>query len=75
MDCAVVGVRLSDLEEIPKAFIVTHPGFDIDLSSLEAFTAQRLAAYKAIRSWEIVKAIPRSPTGKVLRRVLKEREA
>jgi len=74
LDCAVVGVRLSDLEETPKAFVVPRSRGSIDLPSLEAFVAGRLAGYKSIRRWEIVEAIPRSPTGKILRRVLKERD-
>jgi acyl-coenzyme A synthetase/AMP-(fatty) acid ligase len=38
-----------------------------------AFVAERVAPYKRLRALEVVDEIPKSPSGKILRRVLKER--
>jgi acyl-CoA synthetase (AMP-forming)/AMP-acid ligase II len=45
----------------------------VDLDEILDFVALRVARYKKIRSIEAVDAIPKSPTGKILRRVLKDR--
>jgi acyl-coenzyme A synthetase/AMP-(fatty) acid ligase len=42
--------------------------------SCRAFVAERVAPHKKIRRLEIIEQIPKSATGKILRRVLKERE-
>ena len=45
-----------------------------NLNDLMAFVAERVAPYKKVRAVEVVDALPRSPSGKLLRRVLVERE-
>jgi acyl-coenzyme A synthetase/AMP-(fatty) acid ligase len=40
-----------------------------------AFVAERVAPYKRLRALEVVDEIPKSPSGKILRRVLNERES
>ena len=40
-----------------------------------AFVAERVAPYKKLRALEVVDEIPKSPSGKILRRVLNERES
>ncbi len=58
---------------MPKAFIVPRePG--LDLQSVLAFVAEKVAPYKKIRDIEIVDAIPKNPSGKILRRQLIEQE-
>ena len=52
----------------PKAFIVARPGLDPD--ELMAWVAGHVAHYKRIRRVELVEAIPKSASGKILRRVL-----
>ena len=74
-DAAVVGVRDADGQEIPKAFVVPRPDADLDAAEVTAFVAQRVAAYKKVRAVEFVDAIPRSPSGKILRRELRARDA
>jgi acyl-coenzyme A synthetase/AMP-(fatty) acid ligase len=57
---------------VPKAFIV--PGRPITAEEVMRFVADRVAPYKKLHAVEIVEEIPKSPSGKVLRRVLIERE-
>ncbi|MFN8636103.1 MAG: AMP-binding protein [Chloroflexota bacterium] len=72
VDAAVVPSPDDEAGEIPKAFVVLNDATTAD--QLMAFVAERVAPYKRVRAVEIVEAIPRSPSGKILRRVLVERE-
>ena len=72
-DCGVVGVADADGGEVPNAFVVPRKGCTLDPAALTDFFARRLAGYKTIRQWHFADAIPRTPSGKILRRVLKER--
>lgn len=68
-DVGVVGVPDQAAGEIPKAFVV-HDG-SLDTQQLMAWVAARVAPHKRIRAVESVAAIPRSPAGKILRRMLR----
>ncbi|HLJ08186.1 MAG TPA: AMP-binding protein, partial [Acidimicrobiia bacterium] len=70
-DAAVVGVPDQDAGEVPKAFVV--PAGDLDPQDLLAWVSARVAPYKRIRAVEVVETIPKSPSGKILRRVLRDR--
>jgi long-chain acyl-CoA synthetase len=70
-DCGVIGVEDSEAGEVPKAFIVARAGSSINLDGLAQFVAERVAGYKQIRHFELIDCIPKSPTGKILRRLLK----
>jgi acyl-CoA synthetase (AMP-forming)/AMP-acid ligase II len=74
-DAAVIGVRDAEGEEVPKAFVVAQPGADLTAAEVEAFVAERLAPYKKVRAVEFVAAIPKSASGKILRKDLRAREA
>ena len=67
-------IRLPDEEagEVPKAFVVTNG--PITPEEVIAFVAERVAPYKKVRAVEILEEIPKSPSGKILRRVLIDRE-
>ena len=73
LDAAVIGVPDEASGEIPMAFVVRKPGVALDPAELMRYVATRVAPYKKIRAVEFVDQIPKSPAGKVLRRVLKER--
>ncbi len=73
-DCAVIGRPDPDAGEVPKALVVPKEGEKIDPQALLDFVAQRVAGYKKLRDVEFVDQIPKNPSGKILRRVLKERE-
>ena len=71
-DAAVIPVPDEQAGQVPKAFIV--PSGPITAEEVTRFVAGRVAPYKKLRAVEIVEEIPKSPTGKILRRVLIERE-
>jgi acyl-CoA synthetase (AMP-forming)/AMP-acid ligase II len=71
-DAAVVGVPDERAGELAKAFVVAHGRLDPD--ELKAYVAERVAPYKRLHEVEHVQGLPKSPTGKLLRRVLLERE-
>ncbi len=70
-DVAVVGIPDEEAGEVPKAFVVPAPGAAPELGELQAFLGGHVASYKQIRDLAIVEAIPKSPSGKILRRVLR----
>lgn len=72
-DCAVIGVPDEEAGEVPKAFVVPA-GSGLDPDSIMHFVAEQVAPYKRIRAVEIVDEIPKSPSGRILRRLLEERE-
>jgi long-chain acyl-CoA synthetase len=72
-DVAVIGRPDPEAGEVPKAFVVPATrGVTVD--ELLDFARGRLAAYKTLHEIELVQAIPKTPSGKILRRVLKEQE-
>jgi acyl-CoA synthetase (AMP-forming)/AMP-acid ligase II len=72
-DAAVIGVRDAEGEEIPKAYVVARPGTDLDAAEVTSFVAERVAPYKKVRAVEFVDTIPKSPSGKILRKDLRQR--
>ncbi|GDY29485.1 4-coumarate--CoA ligase family protein [Gandjariella thermophila] len=73
-DVAVVGVRDADGEEVPKAFVVRQPQAALTADEVMAFVAGRVAPYKKVRQVEFVDAIPKSASGKILRKELRARQ-
>jgi acyl-CoA synthetase (AMP-forming)/AMP-acid ligase II len=71
-DAAVIPVPDEDAGEVPKAFVVTTGSITSD--EVTRFVAEHVAPYKKVRAVEIVEEIPKSPSGKILRRVLIDRE-
>ena len=58
--------------EVPKAFVALHEGAACDDAELRAFCRERLPHYKVPRYWEFRDKLPHGPTGKLLRRALRE---
>jgi len=73
-ECAVVGKPDPLAGEVPKAYVVLNEGFTMDKEELVKFCAERIAPYKRIREVEFIKEIPKTAVGKVLRRVLRDKE-
>ena len=65
LECAVVGVESELSEDEVKAFVVPADGVSISFPDLRAFAAQRLAAYKVPRFWQVIDELPRTPTARV----------
>ncbi|MEZ2387950.1 AMP-binding protein [bacterium RCC_150] len=73
-DAAVIGVHMEDDgEEVPKAFVVRQAGSELEDEEIMAFVAAHVAPFKRLRSVEFVEAIPKSASGKILRRELRSR--
>ena len=70
-DAAVIPVPDEEAGEIPKAYVVLKD--DVSAEDIMAFVAERVAPYKKVRLVETVDEIPKSASGKILRRVLVER--
>jgi acyl-CoA synthetase (AMP-forming)/AMP-acid ligase II len=73
-DAAVVPKPDAEAGEIPKAFVAVRPDAGATAEELMAFVAERVAPYKRVREVEFIAEVPKSPSGKILRRVLVERE-
>jgi acyl-CoA synthetase (AMP-forming)/AMP-acid ligase II len=71
-DCAVIPCRDDEAGEIPKAFVVLKGEATAD--DIMDFVAERVAPHKKIRELEFIDQIPKSLSGKILRRVLVEKE-
>lgn len=74
-DAAVIGVRGDDGEEIPKAFVVTAPDAGLTAEDVMAFVAEQVAPHKKVRRVEFIDVVPKSTSGKILRKDLRAREA
>jgi acyl-CoA synthetase (AMP-forming)/AMP-acid ligase II len=71
-DAAVVASPDERTGEVPKAFVVQRS--PVSAEELLRFVADRVSPYKKIRLLQFVAEIPKSPSGKILRRVLVERD-
>jgi acyl-CoA synthetase (AMP-forming)/AMP-acid ligase II len=71
-DAAVIPLANEECGEVPKAFVVLRG--DATPEQIMGYVAERVAPYKKLRGVEVIDQIPKSPSGKILRRVLIERE-
>ncbi|KAI5408059.1 4-coumarate--CoA ligase-like 9 [Lathyrus oleraceus] len=69
-DAAVVPYPDEDVGQIPMAFVVRKPGSNITAAQVMEYVAKQVAPYKKIRRVSFVNSIPKSPSGKILRREL-----
>ncbi|MDT0408060.1 MULTISPECIES: class I adenylate-forming enzyme family protein [Streptomyces] len=72
-EAAVVGVPDSYRGESVKAYVSLRPGSPADAAALVAYCRERLAAYKYPREVEILPELPKTTSGKILRRELRSR--
>jgi len=78
-DVAVLGIPDANSGEAPKAFVVLKPDSSVDNSiektgkELLAYVKEKKIRYKWLAEIEFVEQIPKSPSGKILRRALKDR--
>lgn len=73
-ECAVIGKPDALAGEVPKAYIVLRDGCLVSEEELIGYCEQRVSPYKKIREVTFIKEIPKTPVGKILRRVLRDRE-
>jgi len=71
-EAAVIGVPSAQWGEEVKAVIVRKAGADVSAADLVAFCTGRLGGYKRPRTVDFVEALPRNPSGKVLKKELRE---
>ncbi|KAF2147100.1 uncharacterized protein K452DRAFT_347938 [Aplosporella prunicola CBS 121167] len=77
-DCAVMGLLDDYAGELPKAFVVLKPGLTAGESigrELLAYVKEKKVRYKHVKEIEFVSEIPKSASGKILRRVLRNRKS
>ena len=70
-DVAVIGVPDDAAGEVPKAFVTTVPGADLALEEVQELVSAHLVSYKQIQQLQIIDAIPKSASGKILRKDLR----
>ncbi|XP_071582708.1 uncharacterized protein [Temnothorax nylanderi] len=70
-DVAVIGVAHDNYGEIPKAFVVPKSGVKINENDLKKFVAERVAKYKRLGYIQVIESIPKTISGKILRKELK----
>lgn len=72
LEVAVIGVPDEKWGEAVKAVCVPKPGHAIEADSIIGWARERIAGFKVPKSVDVIEALPRNPSGKILRRQLRE---
>ena len=72
LDAAVIGEAHPEKGEVPVAYVVVREGSMLSPEAIIDYAASGMAKYKRLSRVVLIKEIPRSPSGKILRRVLKD---
>lgn len=73
-ECAVIGIPDKQRGEVPKAFITLKEGTTATEKEFRRFCHEKIAMYKNPKYFEIRPSLPKTPTGKILKKVLREEE-
>ena len=71
LEAAVIGMPHERWGEVPKAFVVRRPGATVDADGLAEHCRARLAKFKVPKQFQFLDELPRTPSGKVLKRDLR----
>ena len=71
-DAAVIGIPDDEAGELPKAFVVLKPDQEATATDVQDFVADQVATYKQLHEVEFTDEIPKSASGKILRRLLRD---
>jgi len=71
-DAAVIGIPDEEAGEIPAAYVVLKADQQATAEEIQEFVAERVASYKKVRKLTFIDAIPKSASGKILRRMLRD---
>jgi 4-coumarate--CoA ligase len=74
-DAAVVGIPDDEAGEVPVGYVVLKPDQSASPDEIQEFVGGQVATFKQLRSVVIIDAVPKSPSGKILRRLLKDQAA
>jgi acyl-CoA synthetase (AMP-forming)/AMP-acid ligase II len=73
LETAVVGIPHPKWQEVPKAYVVVKKGQNLTADEIIAHCSKKLAKFKVPKEVEFIESLPRNPSGKVLKRELRER--
>ncbi|MGA1838716.1 AMP-binding protein [Herbiconiux sp. 11R-BC] len=73
VDAAVIGVDDEDGQEVPKAFVVRREGSALDEGEVIEFVRVRVAPHEKVRLVEFIESVPKSSSGKILRKDLRSK--
>jgi len=74
LEVAVVGIPDPKWLEVPKAYVVLKPGAKLSEEKIVEHCMKKLAKFKVPKEIEFIDQLPRNPSGKVLKRELRERD-
>ncbi len=67
----MIGVRDDEGEEVPRAYVVKQAGAELTEAEVIDFVAGQVAPYKKVRQVRFIDAVPKSASGKILRKDLR----